>query len=129
MKVIMNKPTEIIARLGLEPDGEFHQWFTNTCALHMDKYVPFDEGILAGTVVNNGVLTANVTESTITYDTPYASYQYYGVRQDGSHKINEANRNIEKHPLATSYWDKEMVTAEMQDIEEEIHNYFKRGNI
>lgn len=112
------KPTSMIKRnLGIDPSGPFQKWFTNTCALHMDKYVPYDEGILANTVI--------IGTNTITYDQPYALYQYYGVRKDGTHKI--VNRTLTKHPLATSYWDRHMVTAEMPDIIKEAQNYIKHG--
>lgn len=121
------KPTDkIINELNLEPNGKLHAFFTNTCALHMDKYVPFDEGFLAGTVVQNGQTTANVTTAEIRYEQPYASYQYYGQRQDKTHKI--VNRSRDKHPLATSYWDKHMVTAEMSEIETEMALEYKKLN-
>lgn len=121
------KPTDrIIKELNIEPNGKLHAFFTNTCALHMDKYVPYDEGFLAGTVVENGQTTTNVTTDEIRYEQPYASYQYYGVRQDGTHKI--VNRSRDKHPLATSYWDVHMVTAEMKEIEKEMALEYERLN-
>ena len=69
MTQIKMKPTAVIeARLGIEPKGKVHKWFTNTCALHMDKYVPYRHGDLAKTVVNNGIVNSeNVTEDTIVY--------------------------------------------------------------
>jgi hypothetical protein len=57
---------------------------------------------------------------------PYAKYQYYGERKDGSHKINEANRNRSMHPEATSFWVEKMKTAEMDDIEKEVQDEIKR---
>lgn len=115
MPVEMKPVSQIKARLGLEPDGRVQKFFTNTCYKHMDKYVPFDEGSLS-TIVD-------IQPSWITYEQEYASYQYYGVRKDGSHPINEANRNRDFHPLATSYWDKHMVSAEMKDIVKEVQDY------
>ena len=113
------KPTStIIRRLGLEPNGKVQKFFTNTCAKHMDKYVPFEEGNLADYYIEGNY---------IVYHQPYAEYQYYGQRKDGSHKINPDNRDRSKHPLATSYWDKKMVTAEMIDIEKEVQELIDRG--
>ena len=108
---------EIKRDLGIDPDGPFQQWFTNTCAEHMDKYVPFDEGILAGSV--------EIGINTITYDQEYASYQYYGMRKDGTHEI--VNRTLIYHPLSVPYWDKHMVSAEMQDIEKEAQDFINHG--
>jgi hypothetical protein len=106
------KPTSIIeARLGIEPDGRVQKQFTSSCAEHMDKYVPFRKGILSDyTIVDNMIV----------YNQIYASYQYYGQRKDGTHKINPDNRDRSKHPLATSYWDKKMVSAELKDVINEV---------
>ena len=116
------KPTsEIKARLGLEPNGKVQKFFTQTCAIHMDKYVPMDEGTLAGSVINNGQPTSNVRTNYIVYDTPYARYQYYGIRKDGTHRIKKYS--TEKHQLAGGYWDKKMVSAEMNEVVKEVQDY------
>lgn len=107
MPVIMKPTSEIKTRLGIDPNGRVQKFFTNTCYKHMDKYVPFDEGDLS-TIVD-------IQSSWITYEMPYARYQYY--------LVNEENRNRNFHPLATSYWDKHMVSAEMRDIEKEVQDY------
>ena len=74
------KPSDkIIKELQLDKSGKLHSFFTATCALHMDKYVPYDEGHLAGTVVENGHVTSNVTTDEIIYDQEYASYQYFAT--------------------------------------------------
>lgn len=113
------KPISVIkVRLGIDPDGRVQKFLTNTCYKHMDKYVPMDEGNLS-TIVD-------IQPKSITYEMPYARYQYKGMREDGTHIINEANRNRTLHPLATSYWDKKMVSAEMQDVVKEVQDYIGR---
>lgn len=114
MPVKMNHISEIKMRLGIQPSGPVQRFFTETCAKHMDKYVPMDNGDL-----RRYELGIDYVE----YQQPYARYQYKGVREDGTHRIDEANRNRSKHPLATSYWDKKMVSAEMKDIEKEVQQY------
>ena len=105
------QPTSIIkARLGIEPNGRVQKFFTNTCYKHMDKYVPKDEGNLR-TIVD-------IQPNSITYESPYARYQYYGEREDGSHKVVNYTT-----PGTGPYWDKRMVSAEMQDIVKEVQNY------
>lgn len=120
MKVKMTPVSKIILELGLEPNGEVHQWFTDTCALHMDKYVPMDTGALAETVVVNGEINRdNVFENAILYNQDYASYVYYP-----SEKIIHQD----KHPQACPYWDEVMWTADKDMIVREVQNYFdKRG--
>lgn len=117
MSVKLNPTSVIKARLGIDPNGSVQKFFTATCAKHMDKYVPFDKGNLAD---------YNLGPDYVEYDQPYAEYQYYGMRQDGTHIIDPANRARDKHPLATSYWDKHMVSAEMPDIIKEVQKFVDR---
>ena len=108
---IKMQPTSVIkARLGIEPNGRVQKFFTNTCYKHMDKYVPMDEGNLRTNV--------SIDSSSITYESPYARYQYYGVREDGTHKVHNYTT-----PGTGPYWDKRMVSAEMQDVVEEVQNF------
>ena len=112
---IKMKPTSVIkARLGLEPNGRVQRFLTNTCYKHMDKYVPMNEGNLRTTV--------DIKADTITYEMPYARYQYYGVRNDGSRPVQNYTT-----PGTGPYWDKRMVSAEMQDVVREVQDYINRG--
>lgn len=120
MAVQFQPHTVIKKNLGLQPGGPIHKFFTNTCYLHMDRYVPFDSGDLAS------IVSMSVDGKYIIYEVPYASYQYYGERKDGTHKINENNRNRSMHPDATSFWVEKMATAEMDDIVKEVQNEMKR---
>lgn len=109
--------------LHLNYGGKVHTFFTNTCALHMDKYVPFDTGALANTTIINGSIVnyGNVDADSITYNQEYASYVYDGV---------DLNFQTDKHLLATHHWDEAMWSAEQQDIEEEVQRYVdKIGDI
>lgn len=110
MPVKLKPTSQIKARLGIQPNGRVQKFFTNTCYKHMDKYVPMRDGNLR-TIVD-------VEDDSITYETPYARYQYYGVREDGTHQI----RNYTT-PGTGTYWDKRMVSAEMQDVIKEVQNY------
>lgn len=122
------KPNSVIkASLGIERGGKIHAFFTAECARYMDEFVPYDEGNLAGTVIKNGTITSNVKPTYIVYSQPYAEYQYYGMRQDGTHVINPENRNRNKHPLATTYWDKHMWTAYSDEIVKNVQKKLKEG--
>ena len=105
------QPTSVIkSRLGIDPNGRVQKFFTNTCYKHMDKYVPKDNGDLR-TIVD-------IESDSITYEMPYARYQYYGMRDDGTHVVTHYTT-----PGTGSYWDKRMVSAEMQDIEKEVQKF------
>lgn len=128
MSQLKMKPNSVIeARLGIQPKGPVHQWFTDTCALHMDKHVPYRHGELAKTVVVNGEVNRdNVTEDTIVYKQPYASYVYYGMREDKTHVI--LWYTTDTHLWAGPYWDKRMWSMEKDQVVKEVQNYFdKRG--
>lgn len=120
--VRMARLDEIKKSLGIEPNGKVQAFFTQTCAIHMDKYVPYDTGTLAGTVVKNNVTTGNVKSDKIIYDQEYATVVYGGVRNG-----KELHYNTDKHPLAGPYWDRRMVSAEMQDVVKEVQDFVDRG--
>lgn len=149
------KPTSVIkANLGLENGGRVHKFFTQTCAIHMDKYVPFNEGNLAKSVVINGITTSNVTTDEIIYDTPYAHYMYEGIvyvdpefgigafpikdkegnlqgffSRKGVDKVpslRQINYSDAMHTEAGPHWDKRMWSAEKDDIVEEVEKYMWR---
>lgn len=110
MPVRLQPTSKIKARLGIDPNGKVQKFFTNTCYKHMDKYVPYDEGSLR-TVVD-------IQPNSITYESIYAGYQYYGMRKDGTHIVKKYTT-----PGTGSYWDKRMVSAEMQDVVKEVQDY------
>ena len=105
------QPTSVIkTHLGIEPNGKVQRFFTNTCYKHMDKYVPMDVGNLR-TIVD-------IQPDRIIYESPYARYQYYGIRQDGTHKVRHYTT-----PGTGPYWDKRMWSAEGQNVVNEVQNY------
>lgn len=115
-KQVRQNVKKIVASLGLEPNGKVQRFFTNACYKHMDKYIPKD----------NGDLRTNVTidANSITYESLYASYQYYGVREDDTHVVNPDNYTT---PGTGPYWDEQMWTAERDEIVKEIEDYMSRG--
>lgn len=119
------QPTSVIKmKLGIEPGGPIHKFFTATCAKAMDKYVPFDEGTLAGTVIQNGEPTENVHDTYIVYDQEYAHYQWAGVSKKGK----PLKYSDDKHPQATDHWDSKMVTAEGDRVTRIVQEELDRQN-
>lgn len=116
MPVYMKPNAVIKANLGIEEGGSVHKFFTNTCYIHMDKYVPYsgDTGRLH--MRENVSMTADE----IIYHMPYARYQYYGVREDGTHKVENYTT-----PGTGPYWDRLMVSAEMPEVIKEVQDYMK----
>lgn len=114
MAIYINDIEDIKKRLKINDKGPAQTFLTNTCAKKMDKYVPYHTGVLANYIIEG---------NSIIYYQNYAAYQYYGKRKDGSHPINEANRDRSKHPLATSRWAEKMKTAEIDDIVKEVQDF------
>lgn len=107
MGLKMETTSNIIANLGLEPNGEVQKFFTNTCYKHMDKYVPKDIGNLRSIV--------DIQADSITYQSPYAHAQYVGFTTAPVRNYTTAGTG--------AYWDKLMVSAEIQDVIKEVQDY------
>lgn len=107
MNVKINPTSVIKARLGIEPNGRVQKFFANTCYKHMDKYVPKDEGNLR--------INVDIQPDSITYESPYAHAQYVGFTKGPVKRYTT--------PGTGPYWDKRMVSAEMQDIVKEVQDY------
>ena len=104
------QPTSVIkARLGIEPNGRVQKVLTHSCRIHMDKYIPMDNGDLR-TIVDE-------RPDAIEYEVPYAEIQYYGIINGKT--IPEDHYTT---PGTGPYWDKRMVSAEIQDVVNEVQN-------
>ena len=112
MSVKMQPTSVIKVNLGIDPNGRVQKFFTNTCYRYMDKYVPKDMGTLRRTVT--------LTSNSITYEQPYAHAQYIG-EVNGGKVVNYTT------PGTGPYWDKRMVSAEIQDVIAEVQNYVNKG--
>ena len=124
------KPVGVIkARLGVNPGGEVQRQLVHTCAIHMDKYVPNRDGDLASSVEEGATY--------VKYNMPYAHYQYEGIlyvdpetgsawaRKDAT-KV-PTNRMLTYHTPGTGHhWDRRMVSAEMNIVEQEVEDYIRR---
>lgn len=107
------QPTSVIkVNLGIEPNGKVQKFFTNTCYRYMDKYIPKDNGLLREIVT--------LTSNSITYEQEYAHAQYIG-EVNGGKVVNYTT------PGTGPYWDKRMVSAEIQDVIAEVQNYVNKG--
>ena len=112
-----------------------------TVARFMDPYVPADNLVLA----QNVTITADADVGHVTYNSPYAHYQWegevygpnYPIMDGGEimgfysppHKTPTGRRleyNTFRHPLATDHWDKAMMVARKDDLARTYEEYLKR---
>ena len=114
MSITMKPVSVIKARLKIQPKGPVHAFLTATCAKAMDKYIPMDNGDLRTNI--------SVEKDRITYESPYASYQYYGQRKDGTHVVKKYTT-----PGTGPYWDKRMVSADGERVVRDVQKFIERG--
>ena len=139
---IKKKPISVIkARLGIQPSGPVQAFFTETCAKHMNKYVPYSDGNLAKYKLEGN--------DKIIYDAVYAHYMYKGKVMGPNVPIKNEDgiitgwfspikpkhytgkdiqyRKPSGHEYAGPYWDKRMWSAESDKVIKEVQDYVNRG--
>lgn len=75
---------------------------------YCSPYVPMDSGALDQTV--------DITPDYVHYKSPYAHFQWE----------RNLKYSIDKHPLATSHWERAAMTAKGDRLAEDIETYIKR---
>ena len=112
--IILNSLNEIEKRLGIEDDGPAQKFLVATAQKYMDKFVPFRPGSGGGhlrTIIH-------MDSHSITYMSPYAGYQYYGERKDGSHKVQHYTT-----PGTGKYWDQRMLSVYDDLLTQQVSKY------
>lgn len=109
MSVEFDSVIEIENTIGIQPNGYWNKRLAEKCKDHMQRFVPKKIGTLRRTafIENN---------STIVYPQEYASYQYHGMRHDGTHIIKKWSE-----PGSGPYWDKRMESADMEQIVDDLN--------
>ena len=126
MKAVFNMDDAgtILRKRGLEPNGRIQQMFTARCAAEMDPYVPMRQGILK--------ITRIIDADSVTYNTPYARFQYYGkvmvgiesrsaYAKPGERKV-VTDKDLQYHgaPMRGPFWDKRMWADKKMKILDDI---------
>lgn len=115
--------------------GEAGQLFlANEAKRLMDPYVPADELILA----QNVQVYTEKGKGIVHYKSPYAHYQWEGILyvssitgsawSKGEYKVATSKKLKHaqfRHPLASSHWEKAMMTARKNDLAKAMENHLK----
>lgn len=90
-------------------------FLAQTWANYFDKYIPED----------TATLKSNYTTEpfTVTYNSPYAHYQWEGVSRFTG---NPLNYSMEKNPLATSHWEQPAYEAFKDEVARQVEHYIRR---
>lgn len=116
MSLKLQPTSTIIANLGLPNGGPVHAFFTNECARAMNDFIPYRGRSGKDHLRYN----REIHTTYIKYNMPYARYQYYGVREDGTHRVVNYTT-----PGTGPYWDKQMWTAKSTEITQSVQDYIK----
>lgn len=114
------KPNSVIkADLGIQPGGRVQRFFQDECYKAMDRFVPRSLGSEGGNLRE----TVDLSDPNyIIYEMPYAKYQYYGIRQDGTHIV----MNYTTHGTGR-YWDKRMWSVKSGEIIKKVQHLIDSG--
>ena len=119
-------------------NSDVQLFMANEAKRLMNPYVPADKLMLA----QNVSIYTEDDQGIVEYRSPYAHYQYKGVlyvssitgsafASSGEYKV-PTSKKLEyskfRHPLATSQWDKAMVTAKGDDLTAAVQSFVKRGH-
>lgn len=134
---IWNRPVSEIAyeRSGGDSGRLF---LANECKRLMDPYVPARNLVLA----QNVKVFVQDQHGYVHYRSPYAHYQYEGVlyvssitgsswATQGEYKVKavperQLSHDKSRHPLATSHWDKAMMSARKGDLVRAYQRWLNR---
>ena len=143
IKVEMKPVSTILARLGVDRNGDVQMQLTRIVNKRITKYMPFRSGALATK------LKYIKSPTEIVVNAPYARYQYYGkvmvnsktgkgpalipgvgFRYRKGTTLKVTNRDLEyditKNQRAGPFWDKRMMAAEKGAIVSDIQAYIRR---
>lgn len=98
---------------GLGFNRAFNFYQAQALERYMNPFVPMQTGILS----QDTSISADSVAGYVKYNSVYADYQYNGTG---------FNFSKEQHPLATSHWDKAMVTMNGFQYARELDNARKR---
>lgn len=105
---------QAIAKLGVDEGGDVQKRLTDEIFARIKAYVPEKTGVLR----SSGTIE---TPTRITYDTPYARSQFFGVTREGVPFDYQPTG-----PKVGSHWDRRLVADEGEAIVETINRYVRQ---
>lgn len=126
VKVTVNfDPATILKVRGLGSSNGARKFLASTVKSFCEPYVPFDQGDL----MKYAVISSD--GSMLTYQQPYAHYQYYGKVMAGRAPKDYTGADLTYNgaPMRGAQWDKRMLADRKQDLENSVATYIaeKRG--
>ncbi len=117
-KLKLKERNKIVSEHYLDSKGKAQQVFTNECARHMDKYIPFQSGTLKNIKV--------VNHDNIRYLAPYARYQWGGKVMEGPAPKKVTNYDlVYRNSPRGAHWEETMWKNKGQEITKTVRNAVK----
>lgn len=126
LKIKINDANKILKDHGLNQDGRVMQYLTTTADRLMNPFVPMQNGVLRR-------LKTYPSASKIKYISPYAHYQYKGLKAKGASRPKGIKRKISSeklnyHTAGTGpEWDKLMMQQKGKELIQDVQNYVNKG--
>lgn len=126
LKIKINDANKILKDHGLNQDGRVMQYLTTTADRLMNPFVPMQNGGLRR-------LKAYPSPSKIKYISPYAHYQYKGLKAKGASrpkgiKRKISNEKLNYHTAGTGpEWDKLMIQQKGKELIQDVQNHVNKG--
>lgn len=133
---------QFVKKYGVGEGGYVQKAVDSAVIKECFPYVPFDEGILAGSANT----ATELGSGEVVYDTPYARYQFYGEVYGPNFPIVENGEivgyysppekhptgkqlqyNTDKNPLAGSHWFDRAMADHKEDVLKEAQDAADRG--
>ena len=134
-------PREFIKKCGVGKGGRVQKVVDSAVIRESTPYVPYDEGILAGSANT----ATEIGRGEVVYDTPYARYLWYGEVYGPNIPIVENGEivgyrsppekyptgrslqyNTDHNPLAGSHWCERAMADHKKDVLEEAQHAANR---
>lgn len=126
LKIKINNANKIMKDHGLNQDGRVMQYLTTMADRLMNPFVPMQNGVLRR-------LKAYPSPSKVKYISPYAHYQYKGLKAKGASRPKGIKRKISSeklnyHTAGTGpEWDKLMMQQKGKELIQDVQNYVNKG--
>lgn len=126
LKIKINDANKILKNHGLNEDGRVMQYLTTTADRLMNPFVPRQNGVLRR-------LKTYPSPTKIKYISPYAHYQYKGLKAKGASrpkgiKRKISNEKLNYHTAGTGpEWDKLMIQQKGKELIQDVQNHVNKG--
>lgn len=91
---------------------------TEAVVEYSNDFIPKAEGILR----DNGKISSRPEDGKAIWNTPYAAYQWYGVRKDGTHEVKNYTT-----PGTGTMWAQKAVDTRKKELDQVAQNAFNEG--